>query len=394
MSEQSVLHGIRVLDFSRYIAGPYCAQLLGMLGADVIRIDKPGGGEDRFVGPLGDEYSAVFMMTGCSKRSITLDLKHPRAAEVVRRLVAQADVVIANMPAPVLERMGLDYATLRAIKPDIILTTQTCFGHDGPWAERGGFDGIGQVMSGSAWMSGTPGQPQRSATPYVDYSTAVLGAFGTLAALYQRRDTGVGQHVQASLLGSAIAAFSAPLIEQAVLGVNRVPSGNRGQTSAPTDLFAARDGHLITQVVGNGLFRRLAGVVGHPEWVDDPRFETDEMRGDGRDEICAAVAAWVAERSVDEAITAISSAGVPCGPVLDLDASRTHPQVLGMQLLREFEVPGIDGPVPAARMPLDFSAFNPTQTRPPAIGEHTDLVLREFGFEAGEIASLHDDAVV
>lgn len=394
MTSEAILKGVRVLDFSRYIAGPYCAQVLGWLGADVVRIDKPGGGEDRFVGPVGKDVSAVFMMTGAAKRSMTLDLKHQRAADVVRRLVAGADVVIVNMPPKVLSRMGLDYETLSAIKPDIILTTQTCFGHEGPWANRGGFDGIAQVMSGSAYMTGTPGEPRRAATPFVDYSTAVLGALGTLAALYQRRDTGKGQHVQASLLGTATAAFSPMLIEQAQLALNRQPTGNRGQTAAPTDIFQARDGHLITAVVGNGLFRKVADVVGHPEWRDDPRFATDELRGDHRDEICDTVAAWIAERSVDEVLETLGAAGVPCGPVHDLDQARTHPQTEAMGLLREFDIPGHDGPVTAARLPLDFSGYEPNPARPPLTGEHTDAILGEAGFSPTEIRSLRDSGVI
>jgi crotonobetainyl-CoA:carnitine CoA-transferase CaiB-like acyl-CoA transferase len=394
MSNEQILDGVRVLDFSRYIAGPYCAELLALLGADVIRIEKPGGGEDRFVGPVGEDISALFLKTGCNKRSLVLDLKHPDAGDVIARLVATADVVIANMPPLALQRMGLDFASLSAIKPDIVLTTQTCFGHAGPWANRGGFDGIAQVMSGSAYMSGTPGQPHRAATPYVDYSTAVLGAFGTLAALYQRRDTGLGQHVQASLLGTALSAFSAPLIEQAILGLNRVPLGNRGQTSAPTDIFKATDGHLITAVVGSGLFKRVATVVGRPEWIDDPRLATDDQRGEARDEICDAVAAWVAKRSVDEALDLLSAAGVPCGPVLDLDQALAHPQVKAMGYMHHLEVPGLDGDAPVARLPLDFSAFSPRHERPPQIGEHSDAILSEAGFSAAEIGDLHSGGVI
>lgn len=388
MTTANVLDGVRVLDFARYIAGPYCAALLGFLGADVIRIEKPDGGEDRFIGPVADSASAVYLMTGSNKRSMTLDLKHPRAADVVKRLVSQADVVIANMPPGVLTRMGLDYASLCAIKPDIILTTQTAFGHRGPWAERGGFDGLGQVMSGSAYLSGLPGAPARSATAYVDYSTAVLGGFGTLAALYHKRSTGQGQHVQASLLGSALAAFSPALIEQAVLGVNRVPTGNRGQTSAPTDLFKTTDGHIITQVLGHGLFARVAKAIGAPEWLEHPAYASDEGRGLHRDEICERVAAWCRPRSSAEVIDLMATAGVPCGPVLDLDAAMAHPQVQAMEILGSVAYPGAPRPAPIARLPLDFSGLTPPQTRPPQIGEHTDAVLAEFGYSVAEIADL------
>ncbi|MGE0860904.1 MAG: CaiB/BaiF CoA transferase family protein [Gammaproteobacteria bacterium] len=389
MTTANVLSGVRVLDFARYIAGPYCASLLGFLGADVIRIEKPGeGGEDRYIGPVSEDASAVFLETNCNKRSLTLDLKHPAAKDVVRRLVSQADVVIANFPPARLKKMGLDYDTLRAIKPDIILTTQTAFGHQGPWADRSGFDGLGQVMSGSAWLSGTPGSPARSATPFADYSTAVLGAFGTLAALYQRRTTGEGQHVQASLLGSALAAFSPTLIEQGLLGINRQPTGNRGQTAAPVDIFKTRDGHIITQVLGKGLFGNMARAIGATHWLDNPAYGNDIARGEKRDEICAEVAAWAADRTNAEAIDILAAAGVPSGPVLNVADALEHPQTRAMGFLGSVEYPGCERPAPIPRLPLDFSSITPQQTRPPRIGEHTDVVLAEFGFDAASIAAL------
>jgi len=388
------LAGIIVLDFARYIAGPYCATLLGALGADVIRVEKPGGGEDRYIAPITGDASALFMQTGMNKRSVTLDLKHPRAAGVVARLVARADVVVANMPPKVLARMGLDYATLCAIKPDIILTTQTAFGHAGPWAERGGFDGLGQVMSGAAWFSGTPGQPQRAAAPYVDYTTAILGAFGTLAALYDRRTSGRGQHIQASLLGSALTLFNGPLIEQAVAALNRAPSGNRGQTSAPTDLFATRDGHIITQVLGQGLFERLARAIGASEWLDHADYDSDEKRGDRRDEICARTADWCRTRTSSEVIETLGRAGVPCGPVLDLDAALAHEQTRAMAFFNAIDYPGLERPAPVARAPLAFSSLETRQARAPRIGEHTDAVLADAGYAADDIADLRASGVV
>ncbi len=394
MTTANVLSGVRVLDFSRYIAGPYCAALLGFLGADVIRIEKPGGGEDRFVGPVSATASAIFMETGVNKRSMTLDLKHPDSASVVAQLVRGADVVIANMPPKVLKRMGLDYDTLRAIKPDIILTTQTAFGHRGPWADRGGFDGLGQVMSGSAFMSGMPGQPARSATPFVDYSTAVLGAFGTLAALFHRRNCGEGQHVQASLLGSGVASFSPLLIEQALLGLNRQPTGTRGQTSGPTDIFKTRDGHVITQVLGSGLFANVARALGKEEWLSNPNYASDELRGEHRDELCEVVAAWCKARSSEEVIDIMAKAGVPCGPVLDMEGAMAHPQIRAMDFLGAVEFPECDKPVPIPRLPLDFSTIEPPQVRPPLVGEHTDAVLAEFGYAAADIARLRADGVI
>ncbi|TLY64712.1 MAG: CoA transferase, partial [Gammaproteobacteria bacterium] len=169
-----LLTGIRVLDFGRSVAGPYCATLLGYLGADVIRIERRGGGEDRFIAPITAQgEGAVLFQTACNKRSLTLDFRHPQAREIVRRLVSTADVVVANLPPTVLSSLGLDYASLSAIRSDIILATQTAFGDAGPYRDRGGFDGIGQAMSGAMYMSGVPGAPAKAAAPYVDYTTAV-----------------------------------------------------------------------------------------------------------------------------------------------------------------------------------------------------------------------------
>jgi len=395
MVDQNILSGVKVLDFSRYIAGPYCAALLGYLGADVVRIEKTGGSEDRFVGPMGADGGTVFAQSGGNKRSLGLDLKHARAAEIIERLVARADVVIVNYPPAGLRKLGLDYATLRAIKPEIILTTQTAYGHEGPWAERGGFDGIGQVMSGAAFFTGTPGEPAKSAAPYVDFGTGLYSAFATLAALYQRRDTGEGQHIQASLLGTAMTFFSPLLIEQAVLGANRVPTGNRSQTSAPSDIFATTDGHILLHVVGNGLFRRVCKVLGRDDWIDDPEFQNDEDRGIARDRICDHVALWCGERSSETVIETMAAAGVPCGPVLDPAAALQHPQVKAMGLYKRVPMPGLTDGVEVADFPVAMSGTDAGLRRgPPALGEHAEEILTEVGYGPAEIDELRSAGAI
>ena len=269
-----VLHGVRVLDFGRYVAGPYCATLLGYLGAEVIRVEKRAGSEDRYIAPIasGGE-GGVFFQTSCNKQSMTLDPATPAGRRIVAQLVSTADIVVANLPSAALRSLGLDYDTLRGIRPNVILVSASSFGDSGPLADRGGFDGVGQAMSGAMYMTGTPGHPAKAAAPYVDFSTAVLSAFGALAALMHRAQTGEGQEVKTSLLGTALAVFGSHLIEQGVLQKNRVPSGNRVQTSAPSDVFQTRDGHVLTHVVGDGLFRRWARLVGNAEaWLGDPQL--------------------------------------------------------------------------------------------------------------------------
>ena len=216
MSE--VLAGIRVLDFGRYIAGPYCAALLGDLGADVIRIERRGGGEDRTVAPIGDDdVGAMFVVMNRNKRGMTLDPAAPEGRAIVKKLVATADVVVANLPPDVLRSLELDLDSLRRVKADIILTTVTAFGAGGPWSHKHGFDGVAQTMCGSAYLTGTPDQPMRAAVAWVDCGTASLAALGTLAALMERQKTGRGQKVEGALLRTAVAYNNPTLVEQQVI---------------------------------------------------------------------------------------------------------------------------------------------------------------------------------
>src|SRR5437660_9416021 len=253
MVVSGVLEGIRVLDFGRYIAGPFCAALLGDLGAEVIRIERIGGGEDRGMIPVGagpEGGGAMFLAMNRNKLGMSLDPAAPKGREIVRKLVASADVIVANLPPAVLRSLALDLDSLRQVKPDIILTTVTGFGAGGPLSNKHGFDGIGQAMSGAVYLSGTPQQPIALKVPWVDFGTACLSAFGTLAALIERGKTGRGQKVEGALLRTAIAFANAVLIEQALTRVNRTAIVNRGFNSAPADIFRCRDGWIVTTVIG------------------------------------------------------------------------------------------------------------------------------------------------
>ncbi len=391
----TVLNGIRVLDFGRYIAGPYCATLLGYLGAEVIRMERPGGGEDRYVAPLSgdDTEGALFFQTACNKKSVTLKLGTPQASEIVRKLVSSADVVVANLPPGTLARLGLDYASLKAIKPDIILTTITAFGTSGPLAARGGFDGVGQAMSGAMYLAGSPGAPVKALAPYVDHSTASLSAFGTMAAIMERAQTGKGQHVEASLLKTGCAVFGYHLIEQAVLGSDRVGTGNRVQTNGPSDVFATADGHVLVHTVGDGLFARWVELLGEESWANDPRFASDQLRGDHRDELCDRVQAWCAELPTEEFLSRLGAAGIPCGPVLSPREALDHPQVRSLDLYTDVAFNGQTVPVPD--LPVDLSETQTGVTAPPPVlGQHTADVLADLGYTAGEIEALREQGVI
>ena len=230
---KDILAGVRVVDFGRYLSGPYCASLLGDLGADVIRVERIGGGEDRFVVPLADaEGGAGFLQTNRNKKSITLDPTSASGRRIVEQLVATADVVVANLPPKGLEAIGLTYEAVRKIRADIILTTINAFGSTGPWSHRIAFDGVAQAMSGQCYMTGQPGAPQKFYGPWVDFAAGTFAAYGTLAALLWRRQTGEGQHVEAPMLLAALVPGTTLLMEQAVTRADRKASGNQSRSGS------------------------------------------------------------------------------------------------------------------------------------------------------------------
>jgi crotonobetainyl-CoA:carnitine CoA-transferase CaiB-like acyl-CoA transferase len=394
--ENGVLAGVRVLDFGRYIAGPYCAALLADLGADVIRIERRGGGEDRWVAPVGaDDVGAMFLVMNRNKRAMTLDPSSADGREVVRKLVATADVVVANLPPEVLRGLALDLESLRRVKPDIILTTVTAFGAGGPWSHKHGFDGIGQLMCGSAYLTGTPEQPLRAAVAWVDCGTASLAAFGTLAALMAREKTGRGQKVEGALLRTAIAYNNPALVEQQVIQVDRVATVNRGQTSAPSDVFRTRDGWIIVYAIGNPMFARWAKLMGDDHWHTDPRFQDDQARGDHGELVSKRMAEWTAERTTDEALKALESARVPAGPLYSPQQTLEDAHIRAAGLLHDTDYPGLPRPAPLAPTPVDLSETpGRFRHRAPTLGEHTDEILAELGYSAREVAELRTKGVV
>ncbi|ALJ13059.1 CaiB/BaiF CoA transferase family protein [Sphingopyxis macrogoltabida] len=390
------LTGIRVIDFGRYIAGPYCAALLADYGADVIRIEAPEGNEDRYSVPVADDGSgAMFLQMNRNKRSLGLKPGSEAGREVVRRLVRTADVVVANMPDDALEKLGLDYPTLSALNPAIILVTASAFGSEEPLAQRVGFDAVGQAMSGAVYLGGSDGAPARAQVNYVDFTTALHCAFGVMLALRERERTGKGQRVSGSLLGSALAISNGLTIDHALNGVDRGMMGSRAFSSAPTDIFATRDGWVMTQVVGNPIFARWAALIGRPELADDPRFGSDIARGEHGAELSILMAEWCAARTTDDAIAELGAARVPAGPVLRPSEALAEPQVAAAGLVEPMEYPGIKGTAPIVRTPITLSANAKAELSPaPRVGEHGEAILAELGYDHEAISALRRDRII
>ena len=391
-----VLDGIRVLDFGRYIAGPFCGMLLGDMGAEVIRIDKLSGSEDRYLVPVAESGEGpLFLALNRNKKSLTLNPMKPKGREIVENLVKTADIVIANLPQPTLEAMGIDYASLRAIKPDIILTTVTAYGNGGPYSERVGFDGVAQALAGATYMGGRPGDPMKSFVPFADFGTATMAAFGTLSALIERNKTGNGQLVEAALTRTVMAFNIALLAEEAIKSIDRPSYGNRGYSAGPSDIFKTTDGAVMVQVVGQPLFERWAKLMGEESWLQDPRFATDMDRGENGELLSARMQMWCKDMSTKEVLDALDEARIPCGPVLSAKQVLQDPHIKAMDFLQDMNFPGLKKPIPINTTPVKLSQTPGTiRQRTAELGEHTDEILNSLGYTADKISEMRNARVV
>ena len=335
------------------------------------------------------------MQLARNKRCLTLNPMKPEGREIVKRLVATADVVVANLPPDTLEAMGLDYNSLRAIKPDIILTMISAFGRGGPYSNRVGFDGLGQAMSGNMYMSGTSEQPVKAYAPFIDFGTASLAAFGTMSALFERQKTGRGQIVEGSLFNTALTMMNGTVIEQAAIKANRLATLNRSQTSAPADTFKTKDGWVLVQTVGGPLFKRWADLMGEGHWLDDDRFKTDISRGDNGEIISERLASWCAERTNEEVLAEMEKARIPAGPILSPQQVLEDPHIAAKGLFESVEYPGLDTPAPLMKTPVELSETpGEIRSRAPRLGENTDEIMKELGYDQEQIIDLRNKRVI
>jgi crotonobetainyl-CoA:carnitine CoA-transferase CaiB-like acyl-CoA transferase len=294
-----------------------------------------------------------------------------------------------------LRSLALDLDSLRATKPDIILTTVTGFGAGGSLSHKHGFDGIGQAMSGAVYLSGFPDQPIMAKVPWVDFGTAFLSAFGTLAALIERGKTGRGQKVEGALLRTAVAISNAMLMEQALTGVNRVATVNRGFNNAPGDVYRCTDGWIVTTVIGLPMFKRWCDMIGEDHWLSDRRFADDQSRADHGELIAKRMSQWCTERSCAEALAALEQASIVAGQVYSPQQALDEPHIRDAGILAEREFPGIPGTLPLAPTPIELSETPGTyRRRAPLVGEHTDDILASLGYTATDIAALREERVV
>ena len=412
---QGALPHIKVLDLSRVLAGPWCTQMLADLGADVVKVEKPGEGDDtRHWGPpfLQDadgnptQHATYFTACNRNKRSVTIDMAHPEGQALIRQMALQSDVLVENFKVGGLAKYGLDYASLKALNPRLIYCSITGFGQTGPYAERAGYDLMIQAMSGmmdiTGRADGTPGGgPQRVGVALTDLFTGVYACSAILAALEVRHRTGLGQHIDMALLDVGMAT----LANQAAgfLNTGKVPQrqGNSHPSLAPYQDFPTADGSMLLAIGNDGQFARFCEAAGQPQWAQDTRYASNTLRVTHRETLIAAMQAVTRTRTTAQWIALLEDKAVPCGPINTIGQAFADAQVQVRSLVINQPLALVNTTnkaiqsIATVASPLRLVDTPPVVQRPPpALGEHTDAVLAGLGLDAAAIAALHHQGVV
>ncbi len=367
MDRRGPLSDVTVLDLTRVLAGPFCTMVLADLGARVIKVERPGGGDDaRAIGPFVKARSAYFMSLNRGKESIALDLRAPADREIFEKLLSRADVLVENFRAGVMDELGYGWEALHARHPRLIYAAASGFGHTGPYASRPAYDLVAQGMGGLMSLTGQPGgEPTRVGTSIGDIAAGLFTAVGVNAALYHRQLSGVGTRIDVAMLDCQVALLENAIARYAATGEVPGPMGSRHPSIAPFDAFASADGHLVIAAGNDGLFRKLCDVLGRSELADDPRFCSNDARSSHADELKAEIELVLLERTRADWLAALGDAGVPCGPINDVAEVMADPQLAARNMLIRV-LDDEAGEIPMAGNPIKLSGFEDPATREPA----------------------------
>ena len=391
------LAGVRVLELAQIMAGPTCGLMLADMGADVIKIEKlPKGDDSRgYQDPQINGVSAPFLILNRNKRGMGLDLKNPKGADVLKRMVAKADVLTENYRRGTMEKLGVGYDVLKTVNPGLIYAVVSGYGRTGPLADKGGFDLIAQGFGGLMSITGHPGgPPAKTGNPVSDINAGILSCLGVLAALIERGKSGRGQIVDTSLMEAAMQQTYWQAAMFFATGVSAGPGGSAHPLTAPYQAFKTANGYLNIGGANQANWERVAETLGHPEWKTDPRFENNTIRLVNREVLERLIEAELIHKTTAEWIAVFDKTGVPAGPVHTIEEALTHPQALAREMVVESVHPQA-GLVKGVGFPVKFSEQPRTAATPaPGLGQHTVQVLREFGFRDDEITDLVSDKVV
>lgn len=391
------LQGIRVIDFSQILAGPFCTMLLADMGADVVKVEKPNGGDDtrRYGPPFIEGESAAFLTLNRNKRSIVLDLKSEQGLGVVRRMLADADVMLHNFRPGVVERMGLGYADVSALNPAIVYCAVSGFGTTGPYSQRAGFDLVAQGMSGLMSINGFPDSPPaKVGVPIADLNTGMFCAYGVLTAYINRLATGKGQHVDASLLESGMAYTLYESATYFATGEVAGPLGSAHRMIAPYQAFATQDGYINIGAANQNNWERMCRAVGRADLLADARFASNPERMVNIQSLTPIMEETFRTQTTAHWVETLERAGVPCGPIYNIEQVYADPHVRSRDMAVELQHPKAGG-IRNIGVAVKLSD-TPGSVRTPAplLGQHTDEVLAEFGYADAEIAALRQSGAL
>ena len=389
MTAPAPLAGIRVLDLSRVLAGPWCGQLLADYGADVIKVERPGSGDDTrgwgppYWGDAAQGMAAYYLSTNRGKRSIAIDIASTEGAALVRRLAQDADVVLENYKVGQLAKYGLDYASLSALNPRLVYCSVTGYGQDGPYAQAAGYDfaiqATGGLMSVTGEKEGTPGsEPQKVGVAVSDLFTGVYASGAVMAALIERGRTGRGRHIDAALLDVQVAMTSQQASNYMHSSKTPLRMGNAHVNIVPYQVFATKDGHIVIAVGNDGQFERFCTLAGHPEVAADPRYARNSSRVERRAELVSVMAAWMLERTTAQWVALLEPHAVPCAPILSIPDALAHPQVVARGMRVE------TGGIPMLATPMRFDGQRPVAPlAPPRLDEHGEAIRQSLADQTG-----------
>lgn len=391
------LKGIRILDLTRILAGPYCSMMLCDMGAEVIKVERPKTGDDaRFFGPFIKGESGYYMSLNRGKKSLALNLKHEEGKKIIRRLIKRVDVILENFRPGTMEKLGLGYQDVRRINPKIVYASTSGYGQTGPISRMAGYDIVAQAVGGIMSITGPPGgPPTRVGTSIADILAGMFTAYGVMIALYNRDRTGKGSRIDVAMVDSVASVLENAIIRYFATGKSPKPIGSRHPSLAPFDMFQAQDGYMVIAIGNEKLWHRFCQAMKREDFLKDPRFVDNKKRLANEKILKSLIERWTKKKKIKELLITFNELGIPCGAVNSMERMVRHPQILFRNMIQEIRHP-VAGRIRMAGIPLKMAGFSDEiPGRPPLLGEHTEEILKKYlRYSSQKIKELKREGVI